>query len=205
MKKGEIKRRKRVIPAMSNQPGEDPTIANEQQSSVSPDPQQSHPQQLNLPHHDRPPNTRGQEHLLEPPTSSYGPPPVDFTSYSSSSHHTHREPPAPTYPPVSPAGEARTNRKRTLSAANRDLPQPPESGNEQRNPAGNRSPGEAAIDPSLSTYATGSSGNQGPVTNGDTRNETRNEKRLRMQRQREAMAAELRKMDEDLQAMEEQD
>lgn len=190
---------------MANQAGDDSTMGNEQQSSVSPDPQQSHPPQLNLPHHDRPSNSRGQEHLLEPPTSSYGPPPVDFTSYSSSSHLTHREPPAPTYSPVSPAGEVRTNRKRTLSAANRELPQPNESGNAQSNTAGNRSPGEAVIDPSLSAYATGSHVTQDQVTNGDTRAETREEKRLRMQRQREAMAAELRKMDEDLQAMDEQD
>lgn len=205
MKKGEIKRRKRVIPAMSNQPGDETSMANEQQPSVSPDPQQTHPQQLNLPHHDRPSTTRVQEHLLEPPTSSYGPPPVDFTSYSSSSHLMHREQPTPTYPPVGTSGETRTNKKRTLSAANRELPQPHELGNGQSNTAGNRSPGEAAIDPSLSAYATGLSGTQIQATNGDTQAETREEKRLRMQRQREAMAAELRRMDEDLQAMEEQD
>ncbi|KAE9986025.1 hypothetical protein EG328_006576 [Venturia inaequalis] len=205
MKKGEIKRRKRVIPAMSNQPGDETSMANEQQPSVSPDPQQTHPQQLNLPHHDRPSTTRVQEHLLEPPTSSYGPPPVDFTSYSSSSHLMHREQPTPTYPPVGTSGETRTNKKRTLSAANRELPQPHELGNGQSSTASNRSPGEAAIDPSLSAYATGLSGTQVQATNGDTRAETREEKRLRMQMQREAMAAELRRMDEDLQAMEEQD
>lgn len=146
--------------------------------------------------------------MLEPPTSSYGPPPVDFTSWSSSSRHTDREPPAPTQPLVNTASEARINRKRTFSAADRDLPQPSDersSGNAQSNTAGKRSPGEAAIDPSLSAYASGTGVTQGPATNGDSRNETREEKRLRMQRQREAMAAELRRMDEDLQAMEEQE
>ncbi|QDS73307.1 hypothetical protein FKW77_005971 [Venturia effusa] len=204
MKKGEIKRRKRVIPAMSSQAGEDPVMTNEQQSSASPDPPQSHPQQLNLPHHDRPPNTRGQEHLLEPPTSSYGPPPVDFTSYSSS-QITQRDPAVVIFPSVNTSSEARNNKKRTLSAANRDMPQPEGSSQAPSTTASSRSPGEAAIDPSLSTYASGSSGSHGQSTNGDTRSETREEKKLRMQRQREAMAAELKRMDEDLQAMEDGD
>jgi len=90
-------------------------LGGQQESSLSPDPQQSQqsysgqrqPQHLNLPLHDRSLNGREPEHLLEPPTSSYGPPPVDFTSYSSSSHNVARDPPATTYPLVSNCGEVR--------------------------------------------------------------------------------------------------
>jgi hypothetical protein len=192
---------------MANQPG-----AQQQESSVSPDPHQSYsehhqPQQLNLPHHDRPLNGREPEHLLEPPTSSYGPPPVDFTSYSSSSHNTHRDPPTTTYPLVSTAGEVRTNRKRTLSAADRNLPQQAltieerPNGNAQSNAVRNRSPGEAAIDPSLSAYARGANAVQEQAVSG----ETREERMLRIRREREEMQARLRQMDQELQAMEEEE
>jgi hypothetical protein len=191
---------------MANQPG------GQQESSVSPDPQQSYPEQrqpqhLNLPLHDRPLNGREPEHLLEPPTSSYGPPPVDFTSYSSSSHSAPRDPPTNTYPLVSNSGEVRTNRKRTLSAADRNPPPQPLTTEERPNgtarmsPARRRSPGEVAIDPSLSTYARGSNAMQEVATS----TESREERLLRMRREREEVQAQLRRMDEELQAMEEEE
>lgn len=188
---------------MANQPGE------QQESSVSPDPQQSYPehhqpQQLNIPHHDRFSNGREPEHVLEPPTSSYGPPPVDFTSYSTSSHVAYRDSSTPTYPSVSNVGEMRTNRKRTLSIADRNLPSPIDdrpNSNAQSNAVRNRSPAEVIIDPSLSAYAR--SGNT--VQNQAASVESREDRRLRMRREREEMQARLRRLDDELQAMDEEE
>lgn len=192
---------------MANQPA-----AQQQESSTSPDPHQPYSernqsQQLNLPHHDRPLNGREPEHLLEPPTSSYGPPPVDFTSYSSTSHNVRRVSPPTTYPLVSAVDEGRTNRKRTLSAADRNPPQQILTHEEhpngllQSNTVRNRSPGETAIDPSLSTYARGANAVQEHVASG----ESREERMLRIRREREEMQQRLRQMDQELQAMEEEE
>jgi GATA-binding protein len=219
MKKGEIKRRKRVMPAMSNQnqqPGGNATSGFD--SSVSPDPQQSNyseqssapyqqNREMNLPHHERPRNGQDHtEHLLEPPTQSYGPPPVDFTSYSSPSTataHRDREVPKNTYPPM--MTDQRISRKRTLSAAKhpaQPLRTPVEEARSTiqaaasaSRPAAAAGTGEPAIDPTLGSYAAGGS----PQTNG----ETKAERKARLEQQREAIRLQMEALNRDIAMIEE--
>jgi hypothetical protein len=169
MKKGEIKRRKRVMPAMSNQTQQ--PVGSGVESSVSPDPQQSgmqetpyqEGQKMDLPHHGHGGN------LLEPPTQSYGPPPVDFTAYSTSMAPSGSGSTTITAYPSATA-DSRSSRKRTLCAA--EL-QPPTSSQALRH-HGNSSPTasrnhielssrsstahDPAIDPSLSSFTTSAAG-----------------------------------------------
>jgi hypothetical protein len=162
MKKGEIKRRKRVMPAMSNQVQQH--TGSSIDSSVSPDPQQvgtqdtsyQEGQEIDLPHHGH------SGSLLEPPTQSYGPPPVDFTAYSTS-----MAPAGPTSSAsaaYSPAiAGSRSSRKRTLSAAELQPAAPGQAlrSHGNQSPIASRGQAEAssrssdahdsAIDPSLSS------------------------------------------------------
>jgi GATA-binding protein len=235
MKKGEIKRRKRVMPAMPNQAPQQAGSGFE--SSVSPDPNQSghtegqmqattyqQDQQMSLPHHDRSRNNQEHtEHLLEPPTQSYGPPPVDFTSYSttaSSSSNTHRSPSGTNYP--SHTTDPKVSRKRTLSAAERHTPgtmPPPEDRGNNRSPttahhhhveSTNRSSAvtDPAIDPSLSSF-TGRPVAQTPsptIINGaGPAGETKEEKKTRLIRQREALRQSLLAMESELEQMDEEE
>ena len=117
MNKGNIKRRKRVMPAMPNsqaQASHQQTSSGFSESSVSPDPSQPlsytadqdqrsstdtlqlPPAQTNLPlhqhdrrssDHQRHQDTRP-SHVLEPQYQTYGPPPVDFTYHNRKRPHT---------------------------------------------------------------------------------------------------------------------
>ena len=117
MNKGNIKRRKRVMPATPNsqaQSSHQQTSGGFSESSVSPDPSQplpytadQHqlpstgtlqlpPAQTNLPLHQHDRRTSDQHHhqdtrpshILEPQYQTYGPPPVDFTYHNRKRPHT---------------------------------------------------------------------------------------------------------------------
>lgn len=205
MKKEHIKRRKRVMPASSAQTP--PHATND--SSVSPDPQ-SGPnagadqmsrddytpnQQLNLPHHDRPANgvglPRNAQRLMEPPAQSFGPPPVDFTNYTSA--------PAPPLaraynelPPINnPAFTSNTNsRKRTLS----------ESGEQRQAPSVNS---VDPIDPNLSIYARRAESQVDAMSTSGS-GESREDRMERIRRERDRLAEQVAAMNRQLQEMEEE-
>ena len=213
MKKEHIKRRKRVMPAQPNQPGPQ----QQHESSVSPDPNsadltqsQSHTadftpnQQLNLPHHDRQPNgSAHHEHLLEPPTQSYGPPPVDFTSYSNAPSRS-KDLPTTTFPLY--PGEARTNRKRTLSeAAERHIPLQNLSHEERstqvdEGASGGANSDQGPIDPSLAAYARRAESHAEALSE-----ETLEERRARIRRERDRMQEQLAAMDRELARMDDEE
>jgi GATA-binding protein len=236
MKKGEIKRRKRVVPAMANQMPQQTGSGFD--SSVSPDPNQSgyipgqmqsspHQQdrQISLPHHDRHRNPQEHaDHLLEPPTQSYGPPPVDFTTYASPSSSTAQRAPAATgaaYPSL--ATDTRTSRKRSLSTAERQAAGPSQA-RENRN---DKSPAiakhhfestshsstaatESAIDPSLPSFPGRSPASAFPLGSprqgkGASGEESKEEKKARLLRLRDAQRRELEAIERDLEQMDEDD
>jgi hypothetical protein len=100
MKKAEIKRRKRVIPALTpNQ--QHPQTSHDQ----SPPRQSAQPKHNSLPHHNR--------HLPDPASLGSAPPPVDFTTY----HHQRHISPTPSSAPISgePHSEHPNPRKRAHS------------------------------------------------------------------------------------------
>lgn len=208
MKKEHIKRRKRVMPALNS----GPNTAHE--SSASPDPagtgapDQATPasseytpnQQLNLPHHERPMNgvPNHVERLLEPPTQSYGPPPVDFTSYSTSSR-SHEKLPTTTFPlyPGDPA--LRTNRKRTLSEA-QQMPLQATSHDERSNATGSvSSDNQGSIDPSLAAYARRAESQVDAMSE-----ESREDRMERLRRERDLMAERVAAMNMELARIEEE-
>lgn len=202
MKKEHIKRRKRVMPASSAH--NPPHAAHE--SSVSPDPQPSTNgadqmardgytpnQQLNLPHHDRPANTglpRTAQRTMEPPFHAYGPPPVDFTNYTSA--------PMPVLPRLSnglppiilPAPNA-NNRKRPLSESA-----------ERQTPTTNSNT-TTSIDPNLSSYARRAETQVDAMsTSGST--ESRENRMERVRRERDRLAEQVAAMNRQLLDMEEE-
>ena len=189
MKKGEIKRRKRVMPAMTSQP----MLSSPFDSVDSPDVGAggSSPQ-MSLPLHDR--HRAG--HVMEPQYRSFGPPPVDFTSYANSPLST------------SLAAYATAGRKRTLGEidASPQLPHLPVA------PAGSaaivptsstpgdqyrRSP-DVAIDPSLAAFANAAANAANAVGGAESREQTR----ARLMEERERMRQSLAAVDMELSRME---
>ena len=212
MKKEHIKRRKRVMPASSSAQAQTPPHATHE-SSVSPDPQSASAatgadqmareeytpnQQLNLPHHDRPANgtlpplvRNAAQRLMEPPIHSYGPPPVDFTHYTSAPIL-----PLPRnfneLPPITSLPAPNTNtRKRTLSeTVDRNAP-PPSSTNSD------------SIDPNLSAYARRADAQVDAMSNSGA-GESREERMERVRRERDRLAEQVAAMNRQLQEMEEE-
>jgi hypothetical protein len=174
--------------------------------SVSPDPQSSTTsadqmardgytpnQQLNLPHHDRPTNgglPRNAQRLMEPPIHSYGPPPVDFTHYTSA--------PLPALPRLSnglppiilPAPNT-NNRKRPLSGSA-----------ERQTPTTNSST-TASIDPNLSSYARRAESQVDAMSTSGS-GESREDRIDRVRRERDRLAEQVAAMNRQLLDMEEE-
>jgi GATA-binding protein len=232
MKKGEIKRRKRVVPAMSNQTPQQARSGSD--SSVSPGPKQSgympgqlqtsthqRDHQISLPHHDRPRNSQEHaDHILEPPTQSYGPPPVDFTTYTTPSSSAVQRAPtgnSTSYPSLTT--DSRTSRKRTLSAAERQAP----GSSQARGDHSDKSPTnsknhsettsaatESAIDPSLPSFPARSPASAYSLGvprhgNGLSGDESKEEKKARLLRLRDAQRQELEAIERDLEQMDEEE
>jgi GATA-binding protein, other eukaryote len=201
MKKGEIKRRKRVMPAMLNQPMQF-------DSSVSPDPniptfadaimtsseQARSNTQTSLPLHDR---HQSNGHVLEPEYRSFGPPPVDFTSYSNPSRDA-------------PASRKRTHRElEGISPTSHHLPTAPPSATTAEDPHHRRTPPstateafrastDSAIDPSLAAFASAAANAANAVGGAESREQVK--ARLRMERER--MKQSLRAVEMELERME---
>lgn len=219
MKKEHIKRRKRVMPASSS--AQTPPHATHE-SSVSPDPQSgvadqmgagsrdeyTPNQQLNLPHHDRPngagvggqqlpPVRTAAQRLMEPPIHSYGPPPVDFTHYTSAPILPLPRPynELPPIKSLAPHANASTNtRKRTLSETAGERPAPASS-------AANNS--NDSIDPNLSVYARRAE-SQVDAMSGTGSGESREQRMERIRRERDRLAEQVVAMNRQLQEMEEE-
>ena len=205
MKKGEIKRRKRVMPAMIDQ---SPAQGTGFESSVSPDPAVSafaepsimsseEPQkatQTALPHHDR----HGTAHVLEPQYRSVGPPPVDFTSYANAS----REP--------SLLVGTTAGRKRSRGEAEGASPighhlhtaLSTATTTDQRRLSLSAAPDgrdNVAIDPSLAAFASAAVSAATAVGGGESKEQAR----ARLLMERERMRQSLAEVDDELAKMEE--
>jgi hypothetical protein len=171
-------------------------------SSVSPDPQSAPTsemsrddytpnQQLNLPHHDRPANGISSQRLMEPPAQSFGPPPVDFTNYTS----------APALPPVRPYNELPPLLNSAASASTNSRKRTHSETGERSAPLANSN--ASSIDPNLSSYARRAESQVDAMTDGAS-NESREDRRERIRRERDRLAEQVAAMNRQLAEMEEE-
>lgn len=196
MKKQEIKRRKRIVPA----DGASSTQAPSSLASYSPQPRTT--QTPAFEHSVSPDPSTAIESSEVVPSGIRAPVPVDFTTYQGTTVHTSQPgaPPSPSATYIS----APSPRKRSLSATldpdekpsgpTNPAPHRPNAISSILNPAAAQ---ETNIDPSLSSLS------QQTVDSSSTTHEDRNSRKERLKREAESMRQELARRERELQELDE--